>query len=104
MPFDAMKGLKEALRKQEEKRLLAEKRELTEESIEHITKVLGKTAKGNRAEILHYRDGHEVRTCGKVSAIDYAYKYITVDSVKIYFDDIYEINTIADDDILNGGN
>lgn len=37
MPFDAMKGLKEALREREERHLREEKRELSEDAAERLS-------------------------------------------------------------------
>ena len=42
MPFDAMKGLKEALVIREERHNRVEKRELSEDTIEYISSILGR--------------------------------------------------------------
>ena len=46
MPFDAMKGLNEALREREEKHLRVEKRELSEEAAARLSATIGKVSRG----------------------------------------------------------
>lgn len=91
MPFDAMKGLKEALAKKEEQRTRVEKRELSEDAIEEISKILQRAAVGMEAEIIHYRASHEVVSKGNITAIDITFKFLRLNAEKIYFDNIYDI-------------
>lgn len=91
MPFDAMKGLKEALANREERHNRVEKRELSEDTIEHISTMLGRLELGMEATIEHYRAYHDVVSTGRVKAMDLAFKYILLDAEKIYFDNIYDI-------------
>lgn len=92
MPFDAMKGLKEALAIREELFTRVEKRELSEEAIEYISSILAMLKVGMEAEVLHYRSNHEIISNGKVTAVDFIYKYLMLNDKKIYFDNIYDIN------------
>lgn len=91
MPFDAMKGLKEALAIREERHNREEKRELSEESIEYLSAMLGRVEVGMEATIEHYRAYHDVVSLGIVRAVDFVFKYILLDTEKIYFDNIYDI-------------
>ena len=91
MPFDAMKGLKEALAEREERHSRVEKRELSEDTIEHISTMLSRLEIGMEATIEHYRAYHDVVSTGRVKAMDLAFKYILLDAEKIYFDNIYDI-------------
>ena len=91
MAFDAMKGLKEALKEKEEKHLRVEKRELTDETIELISKQLKKIVRGDTVEILYFCACHERTVTGIVAKLDYALKFITVGDERIDFDDIYSI-------------
>lgn len=91
MPFDAMKGLKEALVIREERHNRVEKRELSEDTIEYISSILGRVEIGMEAEVLHYRAYHEVVSKGNVKAIDFTHKYLLLESEKVYFDNIYDI-------------
>lgn len=94
MAFDAMKGLKEALQEREQKHLRVEKRELTDETIEKISKQLKKIVRGDAVEILYFNAYHERTVVGTVTKLDYALKFITVDGERIDFDDIYGIDII----------
>lgn len=91
MPFDAMKGLKEALMVREERHNRVEKRELSEDTIEHISTMLGRLELGMEATIVHYRAYHDVVSIGRVKAMDFVFKYLLLDAEKIYFDNIYDI-------------
>ncbi len=94
MPFDAMKGLSEALREREEKHLRVEKRELSEESADQLSATISKVAKGMAVRIEYYRSFHEVTKQGKVTNIDYVYRYFVIDEERIYFDDLYQLQII----------
>ena len=94
MAFDAMKGLNEALHEREERHLRVEKRELTEETIEQISKQLKKIKKGDKVEVLYFKDYHEQTVIGIVTKLDYAFKSITVGDERIDFDDIYLIKIL----------
>lgn len=91
MAFDAMKGLKEAMQEREKRHLRVEKRELTEETIEHISKQLKKIVRGDIVEILYFSACRERTVSGIVTKLDYALKFITVNGERIDFDDIYSI-------------
>ena len=91
IPFDAMKSLKEALAVREERHNRVEKRELSEDVIEHLSVMLGRLELGMEATIEHYRAYHDVVSVGRVRAIDPVFKYLLLDNEKIYFDNIYDI-------------
>lgn len=91
MPFDAMKGLKEALAKRERNHSRVGKRELAEETIEQIGATIRELQCGMPVTILHYKECHEVESSGNVNAIDTIFKYILLGNEKISFDNIYEI-------------
>lgn len=91
MPFDAMKGLKEALAEREERHSRVEKRELSEDTIEYLSTMLSRLEIGMEATIEHYRACHDVVSEGRINAVDLVYKYLLLDAEKIYFDNIYDI-------------
>ncbi|MCH5155951.1 MAG: YolD-like family protein [Clostridiales bacterium] len=94
MAFDAMKGLKDALTEREERHLRVEKRELTDETIEKISKQLKKIVRGDTVQILYFNAYHERTVTGTVSQLDYALKFITIGDERIDFDDIYRIQIL----------
>ena len=91
MPFDALKGLREELKRREEKYLKEKKKELTEEQIEQLSKKVAVLKKGDGVVVTFYYDGHYVELTGVLTGINTAYKYLMVDGAKISFDNIYEI-------------
>lgn len=91
MPFDAMKGLKEALAVREERRSRVEKREMSEDQIEHLSTMLGRIETGMELSIEHYRAFHYVVSHGKVRGLDLVHKFVLLNTEKIYFDNIYDL-------------
>ena len=91
MPFDAMKGLSEALREREEKHLRVEKRELSEDAAVKLSAAINQVQKGNVVSVEYYRAFHEVTKQGKVTNIDMVYRYLVIDEERIYFDDLYQL-------------
>jgi hypothetical protein len=94
IPFDAMKGLQEALRSKEEKKSRVEKHEICEEQQEKISEVLVKADKGMVVWLSYYKAFHDVEKKGTLTAINKAYKYLLVDDEKIFFNDIYDIEIV----------
>ena len=95
MPFDALKGLKEELKLREEKRLVVEKKTLTEDRIEEISLTLARIKKQTKVQIVFYFNGHYIDLEGEITDIIKPYKYITIGNTKIPFEDIYEIKVIC---------
>ncbi len=90
-PFDAMKGLSQALRDREERHCREFKRELSEETIAKIQETLLKVKEGARARVEYYKEFHSAVKCGIISKINKTYKYIILDEEKIFLNDIYDI-------------
>ena len=94
MPFDAMKGLQEALRDREEKYSRVERRERGEDALALWSSEITRLECGDRVKILYYHSFHEVEKTGLVEKVDMVYRYIIVAGEKIVFDDIYEMKKI----------
>ena len=94
MPFDALKGLQEELRKREERRSRIDKKILSDEMAEKLSADLLKLRKNARVRLVFYRNGHYRDMEGDVVEVNYTYHYIKMGNEKIFFDDIYEIITI----------
>lgn len=94
IPFDAMKGLQEALREREKKHLRVEKRELSEEAAVRLSVAINKVDKGMMVWVEYYCAFHEVTLQGKVSKIDTVYRYLIIGEERIYFDDLYKLKII----------
>ena len=95
MPFDAMKGLQEALRDREEKHSRVERRELSEDEQEANSAVLRRICRGDKVRVSCYSHFHDVEKTGTVTAISCAYRFIRLDDEKLFFDDIYSITVVG---------
>ena len=93
-PFDAMKGLQEALRDREERHSRVDKREISEETAEQNARVIARLTRGMKAEVFYYRAFHDVTRCGTVTGIDVTYGHLTLDAERIWFDDVYAIKIL----------
>ena len=89
MPFAALKGYYDLILAQEDGQEV--RRELDDETVAKISYKLNRINKGSSIEVsitvrqLHYEKG-------KVSRIDYSYKYLVVNTSRRYgFDDIMDI-------------
>ncbi len=94
MPFDAMKGLKEALLAREEMHFRSERRELSEDEKAKLSVKLERLEKGMKVELCCHKNFHDIKLSGYVDAISAIYKYLLIDSERIYFDDIYDIKIL----------
>lgn len=61
MPFDAVKGLREALLRKEAELLYTDRQELSEEAAAALNETLGALRAGNRVLVTYYED-HRYRT------------------------------------------
>ena len=76
LPFDALKGLQEALREKEIE--YEEKKELSEESLDDLQKEFKKKEKGKKVKIRYYINNQYKNSIGIVTNIDYIRKRITI--------------------------
>lgn len=93
-PFEALGGLREALRQVELELERVEKQEVSEDRAAKISKVLNKIEKGKTVRVTYYDSGYYVDVEGVVTSIDRTFKFIVIGEGKIYFDDIYDIKII----------
>lgn len=85
MPFDALSGFKDALKREEE---LHENRFSNKETILEKIKKLNK---GDRVEITYFYNFEVINSFGELKAIDYNKKKLRVSNSVIDFDMIDEI-------------
>lgn len=91
MPFDALKGFREALLEKE--KILANKIELVEETENIINNKLININKNDIVEITYYEGNCYIKIIGMVSKIDVINKYVQVVDKKIQFKNIYDISS-----------
>ena len=94
LPFDAMKGLYEALREREERHARTERREIGEEQKEAISRVLARVGKGMHVRVHCYCSFHDTVREGVVSRISLPYQFLEIEEERIAFEDIYAIRIL----------
>lgn len=90
LPFDALKGLQEALREKEIE--YEEKKELSEEILMELEKQFNKIEKGSNVSIKHYKNKKYIDITGIITNIDYIKRKIQInENENINMCDILEI-------------
>lgn len=89
IPFDALKGLKEALREKE--KIICKKKILSEDQIEYISTILSQVKIGDIIEVIYFDNGQYLKLEGCVTKFERINQKITIVKTKISFDNIYEI-------------
>lgn len=89
LPFDALKGFREALAQKE--RIVVERAALSEEYREELDRRMQQIRKNDIVTVVYFHDGEYVQVTGMVSRLDVASRIIKIVNTKISFEDIYEI-------------
>ena len=90
MPFASLKGYYDLILAQEDGQ--EGKRQVDEETAVKISDKLNRINKGSSIKVDYYECGNYISEKGKVSRIDYSYKFLVVNGQKIWFDDIMDID------------
>ena len=90
-PFDALKGLKEAVAAKE--RHPEPRKELSEEMIAELSKTLSELRRGQQVTVVYYGSMEQeyLQLTGTVVKVDPYWKLLQVNHVGIDFDEIYQI-------------
>lgn len=91
MPFDALKGLNEELRRREKKMLREERRVLFEEEAEKLSSRLARLQVGDAVELVFYENGYYVTLCGKAESVNRSFGFLTIGERRVYFADLYRL-------------
>ena len=89
MPFAALKGHTEALRKKE--RIVVPRRELSEEYAEELDYKLRQIHKNDMVTVIYYSGKEYLKRTGMVAKMSETARNLTIVDTKILFDDIYDI-------------
>lgn len=89
MPFAALKGYPEALRKKE--KIVVPKMELSEEYLEELDRKLRQIKKNDVVTAVYFYKGEYLKKKGMVSRIDTTARVIQIVNTKICMDDLYDI-------------
>lgn len=95
LPFDALKGLQEALRQREEEALRTERRQLSEEEAEKLSRRLTRLRRGDRVKFAYYDGGHYRHLTAAVLSVDLFRQLLSVNEEEskreIFFADIFSL-------------
>ena len=89
MPFAALKGYPEALRKKE--KVVVQKVELSEEYQEELNVKLCQVRKNDRVTVVYFCKDEYLKLTGMVTRIDETARVLKIVNTKIAFEDIYEL-------------
>ena len=92
-PFDALKGLQDALRIKEYQHERVQKGEVQEEKAAEISKTLINLEKGNLIDVVYFENGYYHNLQGRAKLIIEEGK-IQVDDKKININDLFDIKII----------
>ena len=86
LPFDALKGFKEAIK--ERQKIKVEKPVLSEEMAIELSYKLNQVKKGMIVKIVHYDNEEYIETFGMVSEFSEVFNYLKIVKKKILFENI----------------
>lgn len=89
LPFNALKGYYDVIKEHE--KIVEERRMLSEEAFEALSKKVLEIKKNDMVTISHYSTYSYIKTQGIVSKIDINNRFIVIVKTKIIFDDIIDI-------------
>ena len=92
LPFDALKGFKDLIKEVE--RVKVNKKELTEENIEKLSKTILSLEKGMMVRVIYFEQDEYLKLEGIVSKIDITNRFIVIVKKRISLDDIFEIEVV----------
>ena len=90
-PFDALVGLRQALKEKEKIRV--PRKEISEDMEEEINRELKSLEIGKIITIVWYNEIEQnyIQLTGEVKKVDAQKRYLQIEAIYIYFDDIYSI-------------
>lgn len=89
-PFDALKGLQDALRLKEYQHERIVKGDLSEEKAIELSKTLLNLEKNDIVQVTYFENGHYLKVQGKV-VLNVEDNTLSVDRKRLSLDDIFEI-------------
>ena len=92
-PFDAMKGLQEALRKKEYEHEKADRIDVTEEKSKELSDKLLTLKKNGFVKVIYFFDGHYWEMKGNC-VVDYVNKTLELNRTIIPFEDIFDMDIL----------
>lgn len=96
MPFDALKGFKDALKEKE--KVKVDKKILSEDQVSVLNEDLYKIKKGDLIEVIYYDNiNHNyLKMIGVLTEKNETFKYIVIIKSKILFDDLISVKIVEE--------
>ena len=94
-PFDALKGLHEAIKIKEYEHEKILRGEISEDDVKEISSELGQIKKGDILNIQFFRDGHKLNIEAKCKKMDIIKQTICVGEFEILFDELIKIKRLG---------
>ena len=92
LPFEALNGLNKALREKE--KILVEKKDLSEEIKEELSRKINSLELGDKIKVVHYKNKQYKIDYGILNQIDRVQRLIIIDNIKISVENIFRIYDI----------
>lgn len=89
LPFDALKGFREALAEKE--RIVVPKTELSEDRKEELDRLLHQIKPGDIITVVYFHNEEYVKLTGMLSRISLSGRTLSIVQTRISFEDIYSI-------------
>lgn len=96
MPFAAVKGLEEAIAREEQDMKRGERPEFGEEQVGAVNAMLCRLRKGMKISVQVYSCGHSLDVRGQVERIDLTLRELAVNGTRIGFDDIIDLSDFTE--------
>lgn len=88
MPFAALTGYYDMIKEKE--RIYEMRKERTDDCDTELFRNMNTIKIGSEVKLKYFDDDRYIVMCGTVEKLDTVYKTLTVNGIKIFFDDIYE--------------
>ncbi len=95
-PFDALRGLREALERKELEHERQEKRARTDEETEALERVLPLLTRGKRARALFFEGGFYLEARGVIEDVDLVHRTLRIGDGVLSFDDLYCVRLLGE--------
>lgn len=92
VPFDALKGFREAL--MEKERIRVPKVELSEEMLEELDRKLHELKPGDMITVIYFHNDEYIKVTGLLAKIDVDNRILQVVNTKIPLDDIRDVGLV----------
>ncbi len=93
MPFDALKGFREALKMKEFEQEIVQKKDITEEQAKKLSHTILNIKKNQKVEITFFEKGVYITKDGN-AFVNIFENYILLDGKKILFDNVFDIKIL----------